>query len=145
MSAPPDAIVIGGGIGGLVAAAYLRQTGASVVLLEADETLGGACRKAAMLYALDPRVVKELALTRRGLKFSQRDMALAALRQDGRHLVLGRDPHEAARAVAAYSPADAAAYKHYHSEVFALARAMRPWWWDDTAAPRACSRASSRR
>jgi len=135
MSTPHDAIVIGGGIGGLVAAAYLRQTGASVVLLEADEALGGACRKAAMLYALDPRVVKELALTRRGLKFSQRDMTLVALRQDGRHLVLGRDPHEAARAVAAYSPADAAAYKHYHSEVFALARAMRPWWWDDTAAP----------
>jgi phytoene dehydrogenase-like protein len=135
MSAPHDAIVIGGGIGGLVAAAYLRQTGASVVLLEADEALGGACRKAAVLHALDPRVVKELALTRRGLKFAQRDMALVALRQDGRHLVLGRDPHEAARAIAAHSPADAAAYKHYHSEVFARARAMRPWWWDDALAP----------
>ncbi len=135
MSAPHDAIVIGGGIGGLTAAAYLRQTGASVVLLEADEALGGACRKAATLYALDPRVVKELALTRRGLKFAQRDMALVALRQDGRHLVLGRDPHEAARAIAAHSPSDAAAYKHYHSEVFALARALRPWWWDDAPAP----------
>jgi phytoene dehydrogenase-like protein len=133
--APHDAIVIGGGIGGLTAAAYLRQTGANVVLLEAGEAMGGACRKAAMLYALDPRVVKELALTRRGLKFAQRDLPLVALRQDGRHLVLSRDPHEAARAIAAHSPADASAYKHYHSEVFALARAQRPWWWDDAAAP----------
>lgn len=132
---PHDAIVIGGGIGGLVASAYLRQTGANVVLLEADETLGGACRRALALYALDPRVVKELALTRRGLKFTQRDLPLVALRQDGRHLVLARDPHEASRAVTAHSPADAAAYKQYHSEVFALARALRPWWWDGTAVP----------
>jgi phytoene dehydrogenase-like protein len=130
-----DAIVIGGGIGGLVASAYLRQTGASVVLLEADETLGGACRKALSFFALDPRVVKELALARRGLKFAQRDLPLVALRQDGRHLVLARDPHEASRAVTAHSPADAAAYKHYHSEVFALARALRPWWWDGAATP----------
>jgi phytoene dehydrogenase-like protein len=132
---PHDAIVIGGGIGGLVASAYLRQTGANVVLLEADEALGGACRRALALHALDPRVVKELALTRRGLKFAQRDLPLVALRQDGRHLVLARDPHEASRAVTAHSPADAAAYKQYHSEVFALARALRPWWWDGTAVP----------
>jgi phytoene dehydrogenase-like protein len=62
-------------------------------------------------------------------------MALVALRQDGRNLVLGRDPHDAARAIAAHSPADAAAYKRYQSELFALARAMRPWWWDDAAEP----------
>jgi phytoene dehydrogenase-like protein len=130
-----DAIVIGGGLGGLAAAATLRQTGANVVLLEAGEALGGACRKAMALHALDPRLVKELALTRRGLKFAQRDLSLVALRQDGRHLVLSRDPHEAARAIAAHSPADATAYKHHHSEVFALARALRPWWWDGAAAP----------
>jgi phytoene dehydrogenase-like protein len=135
MSARPDAIVIGGSIGGLVAAAYLRQTGASVVLLEADEVLGGACRRAETFHALDPRMVKDLGLGRHGLKFALRDMALVALRQDGRNLVLGRDPHDAARAIAVHSPADAAAYKRYQSELFALARALRPWWWDDAAEP----------
>jgi len=135
MSARSDAIVIGGGMGGLTAAAYLRQTGASVVLLEADEMLGGACRRAETFHALDPRVVKDLGLARHGLKFALRDMALVALRQDGRNLVLGRDPHDAARAIAAHSPADAAAYRRYQSELFALARAMRPWWWDDAAEP----------
>jgi phytoene dehydrogenase-like protein len=136
MSGRPDAIVIGGSMGGLTAAAYLRQTGASVVLLEAAETLGGACRRAETFHALDPRVVKDLGLGRHGLKFALRDMALVALRQDGRHLVLGRDPHDAARAIAAHSPADAAAYKRYQSEMFALARTLRPWWWDDAAEPR---------
>ncbi|HEX4295040.1 MAG TPA: FAD-dependent oxidoreductase [Rhizomicrobium sp.] len=135
MSARSDAIVIGGGMGGLTAAAYLRQTGASVVLLEADEMLGGACRRAETFHALDPRMVKDLGLARHGLKFALRDMALVALRQDGRNLVLGRDPHDAARAIAAHSPADAAAYRCYQSELFALARAMRPWWWDDAAEP----------
>lgn len=135
MSARPDAIVIGGSLGGLAAAAYLRQTGASVVLLEKAEMLGGACRRAETFHALDPRVVKDLGLGRYGLKFALRDMALVALRQDGRHLVLGRDPHDAARAIAAHSPADAAAYKRYQSELFALGRALRPWWWDDAAEP----------
>lgn len=135
MSARPDAIVIGGGLGGLTACAYLRQTGASVVLIEASEMLGGSCRRAETFHALDPRVVKDLGLGRHGLKFAARDMALAALRQDGRHLVLGRDPHDASRAIAAHSSADAAAYKRYQSEVFTLARALRPWWWDDAAAP----------
>jgi phytoene dehydrogenase-like protein len=136
MSGRPDAVVIGGSMGGLIASAYLRQTGAIVVLLEGAEMLGGACRSSETFHALDPRVVKDMGLGRHGLKFALRDMALVALRQDGRHLVLGRDPHDAARAIAAHSPADAAAYKRYQSELFALARTLRPWWWDDAAEPR---------
>lgn len=134
MSARPDAIVIGGGVSGLVAALYLRRAGLSVALLEADETLGG--RRPPYLFALDPRMVKELGLSARGLKFAERDVGSTALRQDGRHLTLPRDPHAAARAIAAHSPADAAAYPRFHDEVFALARALRPFWWEDADAPK---------
>src|SRR4051812_9485621 len=38
-----DAIVIGGGINGLVAANYLRRAGSRVLLLEKKERTGGAC------------------------------------------------------------------------------------------------------
>ena len=147
MSARYDAIVIGGDIGGLVAAAYLARAGRKILLLEAEDTLGGSCRTstslpgvraaagAQTLFALDPRVVKGLNLTRRGLKFAIRDMPLVNLRQGGSNLFLSRDLHAAARAIAAHSPADAEAYRRFHAEIFALARAMRPWWWENAATP----------
>ena len=39
-----DAIVVGGGHNGLVAAAVLGKSGRKVLLLEADQELGGAAR-----------------------------------------------------------------------------------------------------
>jgi phytoene dehydrogenase-like protein len=140
MSARYGAIVIGGGLNGLVAATYLAKAGHKVLLLEAEESLGGACRATTaltgvraslgghVLTALDPRLAKDIGL--RGLKFVVRDLPTVALRQDGHHLVLGRDTHAAARAIAAQSPADADAYRRMHSDVFLLGRAMRPRWWD---------------
>ena len=90
-----------------------------------------------LLHALDPRVVSELGLTRRGLKFAIRDMPTVSLRQDGSNLILRRDIHAAERAIAAVSPADARAYRCYRTRIFALARAMRELWWEDAAmAPR---------
>ncbi|HWA89287.1 MAG TPA: FAD-dependent oxidoreductase [Rhizomicrobium sp.] len=135
MSARADAIVIGGSVGGLAAAAYLRHAGLGVTVLEASEQLGGSARAAQAFHALDPLMLRDLGLTRRGLKLAARDLPLVGLRQDGRHLVLARDPHVAARAIAAFSAADAQAYKHFHAELFALARALRPWWCEDAAVP----------
>ena len=42
MSNSYDAIVVGGGHNGLVAAAYLARSGARTVVLESRATLGGA-------------------------------------------------------------------------------------------------------
>lgn len=142
-----DAIVIGGGVGGLIASTYLRRAGRSVLLLEAQDTLGGACRAipsmpglnvatgATTLFAIDPRVIDELDLLNKGLTFAIRDMPLAIPWPNGKTLLLGRDPHQAAQAIAAYSTADAQNYKRYRRELFALARALRPWWWEDAPGP----------
>ena len=67
MSERAAAIVIGAGIGGLAAAAYLARGGLHTLLLEA----GQAPREPAeALVALDPRMVAELRLPSRGLAFT---------------------------------------------------------------------------
>ncbi|MEI9930955.1 MAG: NAD(P)/FAD-dependent oxidoreductase [Rhizomicrobium sp.] len=145
MSERKDAIVIGGGVGGLVAATYLARAGRSVLLLEAETSVGGACRASSSiagirsgfagsaLYALDPRIVTDLDL--RELKFAVRDMLSVALREDGRHLVLGRDAQPAFRAIAPQSSQDAQSYRKLREEIFALAHAMRPFWWEAANTP----------
>lgn len=141
-----DAVVIGAGIDGLTAAAYLARAGKRVVIVEARNRLGGLCETitfhegfsapaaAHTLYALDPRVVKELKLAKHGLVFAVRDMALAGLRGAGKHLLIGRDVHATVRNIAVHSQADAAAWPRFRQELFALARAMRPLWWEASPA-----------
>lgn len=138
-----DAIVIGGGIGGLAAAAYLARSRKRVVLLESSDVLGGLCRNAPLgdgvqipfaahaLYALDQRVVKDLRLTRHGLKFAARDLPLAMLRSDGKHLILSSSARDTARSIALQSRADAEAWPRFRPHLLALARAMRSLWWND--------------
>ncbi|HTT98016.1 MAG TPA: NAD(P)/FAD-dependent oxidoreductase [Rhizomicrobium sp.] len=140
MSQSRDAVVIGGGLNGLVAAIYLAKAGRKVLLLEAEETLGGSCRattalagvrasvRSSLLIALDPRLAKDLAL--QGLKFALRDIPTIALQQDGSSLTLARDVNGTQRALAARSPGDADTYRRLRAEIFTLARAMRPFWCD---------------
>ena len=45
--------------------------------------------------------------------------------------VVGRAGAQAARGVAAHSRADAEAWPRFRRELFDLARAMRPFWWDE--------------
>ena len=146
MNARYDAIIIGGDVSGLIASICLAKAGRKVLLLEAEDTLGGSCRASSSLsgvraagtqtlFALDSRAVKELNLIRRGLKFAARDIPLVNLKQGGSNLVLPRDAHAAMRAIAAQSPADAKNYQRFHAGIFALARAMRPWWWENAATP----------
>jgi phytoene dehydrogenase-like protein len=141
-----DAIVIGAGVNGLVAAAYLARSGKRVLVVEARATLGGLCetarfgngfqcsRAAHALYALDPRVIKDLKLARHGLDYAVRDMALVGLRSDGNHVVLGRNDRASARNIARHSGTDAAAWPHFRRELFGLGRKIRALWWDGEAA-----------
>ncbi|HTW36834.1 MAG TPA: NAD(P)/FAD-dependent oxidoreductase [Rhizomicrobium sp.] len=129
MSAPYDAVVIGAGVNGLAAASYLAMAGKRVVVLDRREAPGGLSETAHALYALDPSVVRELKLARRGLRFAVRDMPLVGLRNDGKHLLLSRDAYASARSVAVHSQNDAKAWTGFRRDWFTLARAMRALWW----------------
>ncbi|MGN6149571.1 MAG: phytoene desaturase family protein [Rhizomicrobium sp.] len=138
-----DAIVIGGGVSGLVAAAYLAKARKRVVLLEERDRIGGRCAPVTSsdgfsinpagpaLHALDPRVVQDLGLSRRGLRFAGRELPLVSLRADGKHIVLSRNVHDAVASLLPHSGPDAAAWPRYRSKLFELARAMRPFWCED--------------
>jgi len=137
-----DALVIGGGVNGLTAAAYLARGGKRTLLVEARAAAGGLCETAPLsdgalgpmaahaFYALDPRVLKELKLARHGLKFSVRDAPLSLLRGGADRLVLTRDVRASARSIATHSKSDAEAWPRYRNEMFALGRTMRALWWN---------------
>ena len=83
MSSSYDAIVVGGGHNGLVAAAYLARSGARTVVLESRATLGGAAtteapwpeaphlrvtRLSYVMSLMPPTIIEDLALNRHGYK-----------------------------------------------------------------------------
>ena len=94
-----DAVVIGGGHNGLVAAAYLARAGLSVELHERREIVGGACvteelwpgvRASPGAYTLSllrPEIMQDLQLGLHGLSVSVHEPYLFAPFPDGRHVV----------------------------------------------------------
>jgi len=87
----PDAVVIGAGPNGLAAAIRVAQTGRSVIVLEAEETIGGGTRSATLTLpgfihdvcsAVHPLAVsssffRTLPLARYGLEFIDPEIPLA--------------------------------------------------------------------
>src|SRR5215472_14046336 len=98
-----DAIILGAGHNGLVAAAYLARAGRRVLVLERRDILGGACVTEAvwpgyrvstgayLCSLLHPRIVEDLELPRYGFEVYRRETAGFAPFPDGSYLTLYPD------------------------------------------------------
>ena len=117
MTAPYDAVIIGGGINGLVAAASLGKAGQRGVLLEGDEAIGGQSKSAEFYPGfradalgqnvgwLPPPVAAELGLGHVTRVLPDPTVAVPA--GEGEWLVLHRDVARTAEAIKRFSAADA--------------------------------------
>ncbi|MCW2521903.1 MAG: FAD-dependent oxidoreductase [Frankiales bacterium] len=126
----PDAVVIGAGHNGLVAANLLVDAGWDVVLCEATPYLGGAVRTGEVTapgyrsdlfsafypLAVASPVLRSLGLADFGLRWTHAPQVLAHVFPDDRCAVLSRDVEETAASVAAFAPGDARAWRELAQE-----------------------------
>ncbi|MFL6099773.1 MAG: phytoene desaturase family protein [Actinomycetales bacterium] len=119
-----DAVVIGAGPNGLVAANALVDAGWDVVVLEAQPTVGGAVRSAQVtapgfvsdlfsafypLAAASP-VIRDLELGRHGLSWSTAPDVLAHALDDGRCALLAAEPDRTAESLDGFASGDGDAW-----------------------------------
>ncbi|MDE2572076.1 MAG: NAD(P)/FAD-dependent oxidoreductase [bacterium] len=128
MSARYDAVVVGCGHNGLVAANYLARGGLRVLALERREIVGGACvtespwrgwrvsTAAYVVSLLHPRIVEELDLARFGYAAYRKDPASFTPLEDGRSLLLGSDAQSNAREIARFDRDDVAGLERFEAE-----------------------------
>ncbi|PSM45131.1 FAD-dependent oxidoreductase [Streptomyces dioscori] len=124
----PDAVVIGAGPNGLVAANLLADEGWSVEVLEEQDEPGGAVRhdngvdpdftndlfsSFYPLAAASP-VLSGLHLERYGLRWSHAPRVLAHPLSDGRCAVLGRNLDETAASLDVFADGDGDAWRELH-------------------------------
>lgn len=133
-----DAVIIGAGHNGLVAAAYLARAGLKVLVLERREVVGGAAvteeilpgfkfsRAAYVLSLFRAEIIRELCLADHGFSVIPRNPSSFTPLLDGRFLLLGPDPGLNHREITKFSPRDAEAFPQYEATLDRITRFVEP-------------------
>lgn len=131
-----DAVIIGGGHNGLIAAAYLARGGMRTLVLEQRHVLGGAAvteeivpgfRFSVASYVvslLRPEIIRDLQLPRHGLDILPLDGTFTPLRGD--YLWRVNDHGRTIRELRRWSLSDAEAYEEYGQLMVEMARFIKP-------------------
>jgi phytoene dehydrogenase-like protein len=141
MAATYDAIVIGGGHNGLVAAAYLAGTGARTVVLEGRHKTGGAAtteapwpeapefkvtRLSYVMSLLPPTIIKDLELDRHGYKIFPMGPYYQAFPEGGSIKLYADDAKRNYESVSVWSKKDAEAMPKWDAWLAGLADVLGP-------------------
>jgi phytoene dehydrogenase-like protein len=131
-----DAIVIGGGHNGLVAAAYLARAGKRVAVFEKRWRLGGAAVTeevfpgfkisvcSYLVSLLRPEIIRELNLREHGLDIIPLHGTFTPMKED--YLWRPEEMPAAQREIARFSTRDAEAYPRYMREMALMADVIKP-------------------
>jgi phytoene dehydrogenase-like protein len=132
-----DAIIIGGGHNGLVAAAYLARGGKKVVVLERRPLVGGAAvteevypgfKFSVFSYVvslLRPEIIRDLDLPSHGLQILPLESTVTPM-ENGDYLAGWADPDETRRELRRHSPHDAEAMAIFGRLMQHMAMAVKP-------------------
>ncbi len=136
-----DAIVIGGGHNGLVAAAYLARSGAKTLVLEARQQTGGAAtteapwpeapqfkvtRLSYVMSLLPPTILNDLKLEQHGYKIFPMGPYYQAFPEGGSLTLYEEDSQRAYDEIAKWSKKDAEAYPKWNAWLGGLADVLGP-------------------